>query len=341
MNQVSWRRILQRAGSDFPGDDAAAVIHLQDRAPPPRSPVRASGMQASGSGDLESELKRALDRAARQQREPRPAGPPPGWDPKFIASQPTGRALATVQSRAKPQAVPRSPYPAKRAASGARNVLAISLSVAVIGVAFHQIGTQWTLSRDSDQQLPREINTATVLHAGTAQSDGEAQRLPMPGEDLQAQPGLRPSFAPEAATSASAQADNDRETLFQEMEQAARLFLAKQAQKNEIGVAAGAVPSKPHVEPIAAAPTIPSGDEQAMLMRGRELMERGHVSGARLIFEHLESQQSALGAFALAQTYDATVLSSLPVAGIEPDQKLAEQWYQRAAQLGNPNAQGR
>ena len=77
-----------------------------------------------------------------------------------------------------------------------------------------------------------------------------------------------------------------------------------------------------------------------MLRRARELMERGHVSGARLIFEHLATRQSALGAFALAQTYDEKFLKTLRVKGSEPDQKLAAKWYRRAAELGTQSAAG-
>jgi hypothetical protein len=73
--------------------------------------------------------------------------------------------------------------------------------------------------------------------------------------------------------------------------------------------------------------------EQAMLRRGHDMMQQGHVSGARIIFEHLAGQSSPLGAFALAQTYDARFLRENNITGIVPDEALAGKWYQRAAEL--------
>jgi TPR repeat protein len=70
-------------------------------------------------------------------------------------------------------------------------------------------------------------------------------------------------------------------------------------------------------------------------------MERGHISGARLIFEHLALRQSALGAFALAQTYDEKFLKGFFVKGLEPDPTLAAKWYRRAAELGTQFAEKR
>ncbi|NJM35350.1 MAG: hypothetical protein HC850_12310 [Rhodomicrobium sp.] len=73
-----------------------------------------------------------------------------------------------------------------------------------------------------------------------------------------------------------------------------------------------------------------------MLRRGRELIEKGHISGARMIFEHLAEEKSALGAFALGQTYDARYLAGIPAAkGADADEALAAKWYQRAAELSN------
>jgi TPR repeat protein len=42
-----------------------------------------------------------------------------------------------------------------------------------------------------------------------------------------------------------------------------------------------------------------------------------------------------LGAFALAQSYDSKHLKKLLVRGLAPDDKQADYWYRKAAELGN------
>ncbi|WP_088346190.1 MULTISPECIES: hypothetical protein [Rhodomicrobium] len=341
MNQVSWRRILQRAGSDYPGEGGGSVINMQERMPERRSPapapVRAPRPQGPG-GDLEDELKRALDRAQRQQREARPAAPPPGWDPIFIAPEPPAARPAAQMPSRRPAPAPQAPAPTKRAGSGARNVIAISMSIAVIGLAIQQIGTQWNQSRTSTEEpeIGAEPKASAMLHSGILPGKAEQDRLggepeiaaPPPQETarLRSSPGR--DGAPESGP--------EREAFFQEMEEAAKIFLSKQAKKNEGRPAVTAPASTTPV--VGQATAISASEEQSMLHRGRDLIERGHVNGARMIFEHLASQQSALGAFALAQTYDARFLATLPVAGLEPDQRLAAQWYQRAAELSSRSA---
>ena len=49
----------------------------------------------------------------------------------------------------------------------------------------------------------------------------------------------------------------------------------------------------------------------------------------------------AAAAMRLAGTYDASELASLQVQGMEPDATEARRWYERARQLGAPDAEGR
>ena len=64
-------------------------------------------------------------------------------------------------------------------------------------------------------------------------------------------------------------------------------------------------------------------------------MKRGDITGARLLFEHLAYRGSALGAFALAQSYDERYLNQLTIRGLSADQKQADFWYRRASELGS------
>ena len=126
-----------------------------------------------------------------------------------------------------------------------------------------------------------------------------------------------------------------------EIEQAASM-LAAQPKRGEAGRSPEVTTVSTPLNQTAAREVEPdlisAAEEQAMLRRARELVERGHISGARLIFEHLASQASALGAFALAQTYDAKFLDSVGAKGSQADQKLAAKWYRRAAELGSQSA---
>lgn len=104
----------------------------------------------------------------------------------------------------------------------------------------------------------------------------------------------------------------------------------------------------------AAAPTFPEAREpppvrsrgapanEPMLMtRANESFKKGDVSGARVIYEYLAMQGSAVAAMAMGESYDPQVLSKLVVKGLEPDAKKARQWYEKAEQLGNMEARNR
>jgi hypothetical protein len=81
--------------------------------------------------------------------------------------------------------------------------------------------------------------------------------------------------------------------------------------------------------------------EQPMLDQAMALLQNGDVASARLLYEHLAKKGSALGALSLAKTYDADVLLGLGVVGMRPDRAEARRWYERAAELGSPEARQR
>jgi hypothetical protein len=81
--------------------------------------------------------------------------------------------------------------------------------------------------------------------------------------------------------------------------------------------------------------------ERAMrlLKRGHEQLAEGGIAQARLLYERAADAGLALGAMAMAATYDAIELQSLGVRGLKPDPEAARRWYERAAQLGAPEAE--
>jgi hypothetical protein len=100
--------------------------------------------------------------------------------------------------------------------------------------------------------------------------------------------------------------------------------------------------------PKAAPPTMPStgsrgapANEQMLMARADGNFKKGDVSGARVIYEYLAMQGSALGAMAMGESYDPVVLSKMAVKGLAPDAVKARQWYEKAEQLGSGEARNR
>jgi hypothetical protein len=323
MNQVPWRRILERAGDEAPGDRGASVINLRDHASD-RQQARREPPLVEDS-DLESELKRALDRANRKEREQSATRSPPRGAPQ------DGRARAAPQQRSAPMLRPDMamhqqplilpPSAQKKSGSGARNLLAISLSAAVIGFAFYQLGNQWSeinSGQQADVSPPALEQFGTIpAPALSAKStdrigSGERSRAEFEGNRLD----LRPSFATEANPQPTRANREQLAALSEDIEQAAKLMARQEAS-----------------QPVRASGQSAEGTEQTMLRRGHDMVQQGRVESARLVFEHLAEQKSALGAFALAQTYDARFLQERGIRDVSPDPALAAQWYQKAAEL--------
>lgn len=79
----------------------------------------------------------------------------------------------------------------------------------------------------------------------------------------------------------------------------------------------------------------------AMMKRARGLLAIGDIAAARLLLERAADALEPSAAFLLAQTYDPAVLGRLDSRSITPDPVAARNWYQKAAQLGSPDAQQR
>jgi hypothetical protein len=80
----------------------------------------------------------------------------------------------------------------------------------------------------------------------------------------------------------------------------------------------------------------------AKMKIGVELMTYGEVTEARLMFQRVAEAGDGTGALKLAETYDPLVLRGLrPREGIMPDLALARTWYERARDLGSPEARDR
>jgi hypothetical protein len=96
--------------------------------------------------------------------------------------------------------------------------------------------------------------------------------------------------------------------------------------------------------PVEARPELsPEARERAMRLvkKGNEQLAEGGIAQARLLYERAADAGLALGAMAMAATYDAVELERLGVRGLKADPELARKWYQRARQLGAVEADER
>ncbi len=111
--------------------------------------------------------------------------------------------------------------------------------------------------------------------------------------------------------------------------------------------AARAVPSPAPaaVAPVPKAPPqLTAADRQradSMIQRGDAFWRQGNFAAARQFFRRAADMGLAAGALRMGATYDPVELSSIAVVGLEPDPKEAAIWYERARELGAPEASAR
>jgi len=98
----------------------------------------------------------------------------------------------------------------------------------------------------------------------------------------------------------------------------------------------------PAAAPAAAAVSPPrqlDRDEIGVLVkRGKDFIATGDLAAARLMLRRAAEANDAEAALTLAATYDPEVLRELKVYGFAADVETARLWYQRAKELGSPEA---
>jgi TRAP-type uncharacterized transport system substrate-binding protein len=91
-------------------------------------------------------------------------------------------------------------------------------------------------------------------------------------------------------------------------------------------------PPEPNVTPS------PVDEIVVLLKRGQELMRNGDLAAARLVLRHAAEAKSAEAALTLGATYDPVILRELRVYGFSADIGMARTWYEKAKELGSPEA---
>lgn len=98
---------------------------------------------------------------------------------------------------------------------------------------------------------------------------------------------------------------------------------------------------QPQVQPRQPEPNPELERALGMFAKGKELMARGNIQPARMLFRHAAEAGHAESALALAGTYDPHELAKIRVLGLQPDVAMARRWYTKARELGAEEAAGR
>jgi len=95
-----------------------------------------------------------------------------------------------------------------------------------------------------------------------------------------------------------------------------------------------------------AAPRVPAlsaqerSDAEQLVEQGKRYLDQGNIDVARQYFYRAATAGLAEGAMRLAATYDPAELARLGVQGVVADRAEALRWYERARELGAPDASG-
>jgi TPR repeat protein len=98
--------------------------------------------------------------------------------------------------------------------------------------------------------------------------------------------------------------------------------------------------------PKSTTPVAPQRTEEQQralrfVTKGHELLTEGDVATARLYYQRAVDAGLHEGALAMAASYDPIELNRVGVQGLQPNLQLARTWYERARQLGAPDAEER
>jgi hypothetical protein len=113
-----------------------------------------------------------------------------------------------------------------------------------------------------------------------------------------------------------------------------------------IGPSVSTSPDKSGAAPRSVPPNAPAEsvrtEEQRRALRfigkGNELLGEGDVATARLYYQRAVDAGLHEGALAMAATFDPAELRRVGTSGLQPDTKTARRWYERARELGAPEA---
>jgi TPR repeat protein len=93
-----------------------------------------------------------------------------------------------------------------------------------------------------------------------------------------------------------------------------------------------------------AAPVRPSvyrlnpGDVELLIKQGEQFMAVGDLATARVVLQRAAETGNAGAALATGATYDPLVIKEIGAMGVTADPDKARSWYEKAQELGSPEA---
>lgn len=99
-------------------------------------------------------------------------------------------------------------------------------------------------------------------------------------------------------------------------------------------------PDRPPARGQQLSPEVKARAERLVSL-GQRHLDQGNIGASRLFFQRAAEAGFALGAIRLAATFDPVELSRLNAQGVRPDRAEARRWYERARELGAPEAEER
>ena len=78
-----------------------------------------------------------------------------------------------------------------------------------------------------------------------------------------------------------------------------------------------------------------------MVQRGDAYLNQGNLAAARQFFRRAADMGLASGALRMGATYDPVEINAQRMVGVQADTKEAISWYEKARELGAPEAQVR
>ena len=234
----------------------------------------------------------------------------------------------------------------RRMASVSSKILMAVVAASGVAMLFAWFSSDAT--RDIIINAKASIAAAIPTPSATAQADA-AQ---LTSGDLQLRdPAHTAAPLVQPQGSAPAQAPVVVANVAPSREEIANAYQSALQARAPVAVAPSAAPQAPAPAP-AAAPQAPAPQaamlpvkrmdpqEIAMLMkRAKDMLAMGDIPSARLLLERAAEGQDASAALMLARTYDPSALGTSDVRNITPEPDKARIWYQRASQLGSPEAQ--
>jgi hypothetical protein len=123
------------------------------------------------------------------------------------------------------------------------------------------------------------------------------------------------------------------------VQEASAVVLPRAAESGNTGVA---FPDRaPLSEAKSSTRALDASEAQRLIRRAEELLAGGDIAAARLILQRMAEANEARAALLLASTYDPLVLEKLKVYAFAADVAKARGWYEKAREMGAPEASRR